>query len=192
MTVTPEPRIPIIRVDYQAGIFFNTMTGEVLQEISGAVMLEFQKNMVLWPEWTGKPSMPMCVDGSDTTRGSCEQCKLRQWQGETPPRCTEELSVVLQHNNMLVLLVARRGMSRPLEQWIDMQSLMKNPLHGQELTLRLIKDYRNPNAELHRISVLPGRFLSKEELEGNVRVRTQGNPLIPGPETALEHAPSEA
>ncbi|GEM44808.1 hypothetical protein [Deinococcus cellulosilyticus] len=192
MTGTPEPRIPIIRVDYQAGIFFNTMTGEVLQEISGAIMLEFQKNWVLWPEWTGRASMPMCVDGSDTTRGKCEDCKLRQWHLETPPRCSEELSVVLQTGNMLVLLVARRGMSRPLEQWIEMQNIMGNPLHGQELTLRLIKDYRNPNAELHRISVLPGRFLTREELEGNVKLRTQGNPLDSGLKSVQEQAPSEA
>ncbi|GEM48816.1 hypothetical protein [Deinococcus cellulosilyticus] len=191
MTVTPEPRIPIIRVDYQAGHFFNTMTGEILQEIPGAVMINFQKNWVLWPEWTGKPTMPMCVAGSDKTRGNCEECRLRQWQGDTPPRCSEELSVVLQTGNMLVLLVSRRGMSRPLEQWIEMQNIMGNPLHGQELTLRLIKDYRNSNAELHRIAVLPGRFLTKEECEGNVRVRSQGYPVELGLKTVQEQAPSE-
>lgn len=172
-----EPRIPVIRVDYQSGKFINTMTGEVSDSLQDVLMLEWQKEQVLWPEWAGKASLPMCVNGSDKTRGPCEQCRLRLWQGETPPMCTEELSVVLQVGNSIALLVARRSMMRPIDQWIGMQDMMGNPLFGQELSLNLIKDYRN-SGDLHRIAVIPGRFLSQDEQAQKLLIRDRAKLLM--------------
>jgi hypothetical protein len=157
MTQTERPALPAYHLDYTAGRFVNTLTGETSTTAKG-VILGYREGRVLWPSPGELPVLPLCVDGS--TYGPC-RCAFADWgpQGQAPD-CSEELSVLLWQTTQVVVLTARRSQLRVLTQFIEMKALLGQPLHDQHVTISMVPAV---TGDLHRLTLTPGAILPESE-----------------------------
>lgn len=170
---TIRPTLPTLALDYAAGTFTNTLTGEQHQEVVG-VPLAYREGRTLWPSPQNPDPRPECVDGS--VYGPCVECGLKEFgpDREAPP-CSEELTLLLwqDEGGQVVTLTARRTQARVLEQYLGMKAFLGGLLHDQRVTLRM-----TPGDGLHRLTLLPGEMLDTKALAamGAVaeRVRASG------------------
>lgn len=151
MTDTQRPTLPAFSLDYAAGTFTNTLTGEQFTEITGTVLAQ-REGRVLWPISHNPDPRPECVDGS--RYGPCQECFSAEWgpNGE-PPACSEELTLLLwlPADFQVVELTGRRTQVKVIEQWLGMKALLTGSLHDQEITIGM-----KPGDGLHRLVLLPG------------------------------------
>ncbi|MGM9319810.1 hypothetical protein [Deinococcus aquaticus] len=155
MTTAPL-NLPALQLDYDAGTFTNTLTGEFGPEIT-AVVLAYREGRILWPSAGELPRLPLCVDGS--TYGPCP-CAFADWGKDgAAPDCAEDITLLLwqDDNAQVVTLAARRSMTRVLEQYLNMKALLGGVLHDQVVTLRM-----TPGDGLHRLTLLPGASLASD------------------------------
>lgn len=166
MTDTKPARLalPTLRLDYTAGTFLNTLTGEQSESIDG-VVLAYREDRVLWPTIGENYGLPLCVNGSEF--GPC-RCAFADWGKDgTPPDCAEELSFLLWQETQLVVLTARRSQIKPLVQYVEMQNLLREPLHAQRITV----DMRpGDGGDLHRLRLRPQDFLDTADRDRLGRV----------------------
>lgn len=154
-----RPTLPTFSLDYAAGTFTNTLTGEQTTEIT-AVVLAQREGRVLWPSSLNPDPRPECVDGSKY--GPCQECRFADWgENGEPPVCSEELTLLLwlPADFQLVELTARRSQVKTIEQWLGMKALVSGTLHDQEVTIRM-----KSGGGLHRLVLLLGRGLEGAEL----------------------------
>lgn len=153
---TNRPTLPTFALDYGAGTFTNTLTGEQTLQITG-VLLGHRQDRVLWPTIGELPRLPLCVNGSEF--GPC-LCAWADWGKDgSPPECSEELSVLLWQDDgaQVVTLTARRSQVRVLDQYLGMKATLGGLLHDQRITLGM-----KPGGEgLHRLTLLPGEGLEQ-------------------------------
>ncbi|AAF12342.1 hypothetical protein [Deinococcus radiodurans] len=154
-----RPTLPAFSLDYSAGTFTNTLTGEQFTEIT-AVVLAQREGRVLWPSSLNPDPRPECVDGSKY--GPCQECRFADWgENGEPPVCSEELTLLLwlPADFQLVELTARRSQVRVIEQWLGMKAMLSGILHDQEVTVSM-----KPGDGLHHLVLLPGRGLEEKEV----------------------------
>lgn len=156
MTDAARPTIllPALALDYHAGTFTNTLTGETATEVTG-VPLAYREGRTLWPSPQNPDPRPECEDGN--VYGPCRECGLKEFgrNGEPPP-CSEELTLLLwqDEGGQVVTLTGRRTMVKPLEQYLGMKAFLGGLLHDQRVTLRM-----TPADGMHRLTLLPGELL---------------------------------
>lgn len=157
-TNNTHSKLPALSLDYQAGRFANTLTGEAAQEVVG-IPLAYRNDRVLYPTAGEAYPLPLCVNGSEY--GPC-LCQWAQWgpQGE-PPECTEELTMLLwmDEGAQVVTLTARRSQVKTLEQYLGMKAALSGVLHDQRITIRM-----TPEGGLHRLTLLPGETLPEKQV----------------------------
>lgn len=159
-----RPTLPAFSLDYAAGTFTNTLTGEQTTEIT-AVVLAQREGRVLWPSSLNPDPRPECVDGSKY--GPCHECRFTEWgENGEPPVCSEELTLLLwlPADFQLVELTARRSQVKTIEQWLGMKALVSGTLHDQEVTIRMKPETNLLGLTLHRLVLLLGRGLEGAEL----------------------------
>ena len=164
MTDPQRPTLPTFSLDYAAGTFTNTLTGEQTTEIT-AVVLAQREGRVLWPSSLNPDPRPECVDGSKY--GPCHECRFTEWgENGEPPVCSEELTLLLwlPADFQLVELTARRSQVKTIEQWLGMKALVSGTLHDQEVTIRMKPETNLLGLTLHRLVLLLGRGLEGAEL----------------------------
>lgn len=153
-----RPTLPALSLDYQAGRFTNTLTGESDHEVIG-VPLAYRTDRVLYPTSGEAYPLPICVNGSEY--GPC-LCKWAEWgaNGE-PPECTDELTLLLwmDEGAQVVTLTARRSQVKTLEQYLGMKAALSGLLHDQRITIRM-----TPEGELHRLTILPRELLDEKQI----------------------------
>ncbi len=167
-------RLPAYRIDYQAGRFTNTQSGEIEDTLTG-VVLAYREDRVLWPRLSDPNPLPNCVNGSKY--GPCVTCRYAQFgRDNTPPECSAELTVLLRTTiNGVATVTARRSMVRPLDEYIAMQELLGQELYSQKVTLKLTSGAARQEGEapFHVLRVVPGEYLDSAQLarEGAVSVQ---------------------
>lgn len=149
----PTATLPTLQLDYAAGQFVNTMTGETSAEIRG-VILGSRNDRVLWPALSATDRRPECVNGS--VHGPCERCQFSSWLENLPPLCSEELSVLIydETGGQAVVLTGRRTQAQVLDRYLGMKAQTTGLLHDQRVTVAM-----KPGDQLHRLIVLPGEIL---------------------------------
>ncbi|GBF05865.1 hypothetical protein DAERI_060125 [Deinococcus aerius] len=155
---TTRPTLPTLALDYEAGLFTNTLTGEFAPEISG-IVLAYREGRTLWPSEGEQPRLPLCVDGN--TFGPPCPCPFADWGRDgTPPECAEELTLLLWQDEpaQVVTMTARRSMLKVIDQYLNMKALLGGTLHDQRITLRMTR-----GDGLHRLTLLPGPVLEQVE-----------------------------
>lgn len=170
---TNRPNLPTLALDYGAGTFTNTLTGEQTSEVIG-VPLAYREGRTLWPSPQNPDPRPECVDGD--TYGPCRDCGLKEFgpHGEAPP-CSEELTLLLWQDDgaQVVTLTARRTQLKVLEQYLGMKAMLVGLLHDQRITLGM-----KAGDGLHRLTLLPGDMLDLKAQERMAalaeRVRASG------------------
>ena len=167
---TPEKplhlRLPAYRIDYLAGHFASTQSGEITTHLTG-VILAYREDRILWPSSNDANPTPLCANGSQF--GPCYACEYARWgRDSTPPPCGEELTVLLREMTGTVSTVtARRSMMRAIEQYIGMQELLDQPIFAQTVQLALTPGQQRAENEpaLHALRLLPGSYLESGELD---------------------------
>ena len=159
-------RLPAFRIDYAAGQFANSQSGEIEQSLTG-VILAYREDRALWPNLNDPNPTPVCVNGSKF--GPCYTCPHLTWGRDgSPPTCTPELTILLQlTEGSVATLTARRSMMRPIDQYLNMCSLLGTELHAQRVTLSLTPNVSEIQGQppFHSLRLMPGEYVERAELE---------------------------
>lgn len=128
ITVTRTPRFSL-DVENGAGVFVNNLTNERLAELE-CIILGAVRQRTLWSKdiddqapkcrsregKIGNPLDDFPKDEFEELGGAflddgkieCASCPMKEWRGDTPPRCSEQLVLPILHQGGVALLTCQR------------------------------------------------------------------------------------